>query len=251
MGSFAASLKTIGDRRGLPATIRVDDGRLSIAMGDQPLGDWGLDEIRLEPIPNGYRMAAEGDQILLEMEDTAAFEDALSQSGTKSRRRRAKTRVNGTAQVTTKTPKPEKKRKKRERRNPAPASTPVSVAPEATAPKPEKKPSTPLSARFLASVDAGLAVARHRWGSLLPDWVFTRGMLAALFVLLVLTIIFPGWISTLLLIIGVLVVMFGAVLYTDSVLASRWLPGRMTPMHVLISGVGTLLIGVIVGIIAN
>jgi hypothetical protein len=50
---------------------------------------------------------------------------------------------------------------------------------------------------------------------------------------------------------GVLLVMLGAVLYTDSVMAARLLPGRMTVMHVLISGVGLLLLGVLVAMTAQ
>ena len=68
---------------------------------------------------------------------------------------------------------------------------------------------------------------------------------------MLLLFIFPGVVSTLLLIAGILTVMAGAVVYTDPIIASKWLPGRMSPVHVLIVGVSTLLLGVILGIIAK
>jgi hypothetical protein len=46
-------------------------------------------------------------------------------------------------------------------------------------------------------------------------------------------------------------VIVGAIVYTDSVLASKWLPGRMTPIHVLIFGVAILMFGVLLGVIAR
>jgi len=84
----------------------------------------------------------------------------------------------------------------------------------------------------------------------MPSWVFSRVMVLALLILLVATIVFPGLVSLVLLVTGLLMVLFGAVVYTDNMLASRVLPGRMTPMHVLLFGVTILMLGVLVGVIA-
>jgi hypothetical protein len=198
MGSFAASLKTIGDRDGLPATVSVHDGRLSIAAGGDSIGDWALRDIRLEPIPNGYRLAAEGEQIIIEMKDSDLFASEIS---------------------------------KRSRRN-------LSI-------------SVPSRDVLLRPVDRSLVAAEKRWGALLPQWVFTRMMLAAVTIALVLMIVFPGAVSTFLLVAGLLIVVFGAVVYTDSMLASRWLPGRMAPMHALLFGVAIVIFGVLLGVLAR
>jgi uncharacterized membrane protein SirB2 len=61
----------------------------------------------------------------------------------------------------------------------------------------------------------------------------------------------PGLVSTFLLVSGVLMIMFGAVVYTDSMLASKWLPGRMSPMHVLLFGVVILMLGIFLGVLAR
>ncbi len=197
MSSFAASLKTLGDRRGLPATVVLENDRLSIRAGEEPIGDWALDEIRLEPTPTGYRMAAEGEQLLIELSDAAGFESELTKND----------------------------------RGP--------------------RISLPDKDTLLKPVDKSLKAAEQRWGALLPDWVFTRIMVGVVIGTVLVTVFVPGLVSTFLMISGLLVVMFGAVVYTDSMLASKWLPGRMSPMHVLLFGVVTLMLGVFLGVIAN
>ncbi|MGH8946002.1 MAG: hypothetical protein ACRDVL_07635, partial [Acidimicrobiia bacterium] len=87
MGTFRASLKTLGDRRGLPATISLDDDVLSITAGDQEIGSWSLAEITLEPTPGGYRMGAEGEQILIDIPDKDSFAEELNQRNPKRRPR--------------------------------------------------------------------------------------------------------------------------------------------------------------------
>ncbi len=196
MGSFAASLKTLGDRRGLPAVIHLSEGRLSIAAGEESIGDWALADIRLEPTPTGYRMAAEGEQIIIELTDASAFQSELSRNGKRSW-------------------------------------------------------SLPDKDKLLAPVDKGIALAEKKWGALLPKWAFTRIMFGVVIGALTLMIIFPGLVSAFLLVAGLLMVMFGAVVYTDSMLASKWLPGRMSPMHVLIFGVAILILGVLLGVVAK
>ena len=196
MTSFSASLRTIGDRKGLPATVHLDDDRLRINAGDHALGEWPLSEIHLEPIATGYRLDAEVEQILIELEDTEAFEMELHK-------------------------------------------------------KPPARVTLPSAGNLMKSVDGGIDAAERRLGDLLPEWVFTRIMFGVVIGILLLTAIVPGLVSTFLLIAGLLTVVVGAVAYTDTMLASKWLPGRMTPMHVLLAGVVILVLGVFLGILAN
>ena len=85
---------------------------------------------------------------------------------------------------------------------------------------------------------------------LLPAWLFTRAVLLGVVLMLAAAIAVPGIVSVILLVAGLLLVLLGAVLYTDNVLASSWLPGRMTPMHVLLIGVTVVMLGVLLGVIA-
>ncbi len=44
--------------------------------------------------------------------------------------------------------------------------------------------------------------------------------------------------------------MVGGASYTDDVMASKLLPGRTTPTHVLIVGIGLIALGILFGFIA-
>lgn len=292
MGSFDASLKTLGDRTGLPATIQLRDGRLAIRAGDDPIGEWSLDEIRLEPIPSGYRMSAEGDQIFLELSDIEGFAAELSRRPGRRRRSQAKKATDGPGRTTRKSEKAdaraarmEAKAQKRNSRAeagmekeadhterarsdpepvvrpapivrseprplPNPASEPVTAYND-TATTTEDAETAKTKRSSLQRLDKMLAAAEDRWGSLLPEWMFTRIMLGVVVGSLLLMVALPGLVSTFLLIGGFLIVVFGAAIYTDPMLGAKWLPGRMSPSHVLVFGVAILMFGVLLGVIAN
>lgn len=229
MGTFSASLRSIGDVKPLPATVEISDGTLTIAAGSMEIGSWPLTDVHLEEIPTGYRMAAEGEQVIIELKDIDGFNVALK-NGDKRRGRRG--------------------RRKAEAHRPAPTDHRPAAASPAAARETEDKPSG-WTSKGLAFVDGTLERANKRFGPYLPDWVFTRAMFAIAFGALILAIALPAMVSTFLLIAGVLMVMFGAIVYSDPMLASRWLPGRTTPQHVLLFGVAILMMGVLLGVIAR
>ena len=237
MGTFSASLRTIGDRRGLPATVTLDGDRIVIEAGEHPIGEWSLEEVHLEATGNGYRMAAEGEQILLEIEDSDKFEVEL-RGRTVTARKRPRIRA------------PKAKSDRAAAKSAVSESTPLPKPSKVTKEEPTKTDEEKEPGRVMARVDAVITAAEHRWGSLMPEWMFTRRMVAILLTALVITVVFPGIISTVMLFAGLLLVLGGAVVYTDSVMAAKWLPGRMSPMHVLIGGVAVVMVGVLVGVIA-
>lgn len=238
MGTFNASLRTIGDRRGLPAVVTLAERQISIQAGDEELGSWTLDEVELEESGNSFRLEVDGDRILIDFEDVAGFRDLLASSS----RMRNRAKVRGVKVKTAKAPATKKAKPPKAARSPKERT-------QRRQPKPAKE-KTAEAGGFGARVDRVLAAAEHRWGSLLPAWTFTRVALLALLILLTATVVLPGVVSLVLLVTGLLTVLFGAVVYTDNMLASRVLPGRMTPMHVLLFGVTILMLGVLVGVIA-
>lgn len=252
MGTFAASLRAIGDVQGLPATVEIEDGVLSIAAGETSIGEWAIHDLRMEPIPNGYRIAAEGDQILLELKDIEAFNEQLN-----AKRSRFKRKNKG---VKDRVEKADVKPKKRDeptppaplKLQPRPASDPTR-APAGPAAQPTESPSAEVGlwAKVLNFVDNTLEKASDRLGPYLPEWMFTRLMFGIVFGAVILALILPGYVSVFLLVAGALIIVFGAVIYTDPMLASRWLPGRTTPTHVLLFGMATLFLGVLLGVIAG
>ena len=262
MGTFAASLRAIGDVKSVPATLEVVEGRLSIASGSVEIGNWALDDIHLEPIPTGYRMAAEGDQILIELKDIDSFSEALNDG------KRRKLKIPGLKKAQAKAASPTPRQDESAPTPPAVPVTTVETAPPAEPrrertvalppahtrdePKPKKKgTSGGLKEKGLAVVDGTMARASKRLGPYLPEWMFTRIMFGIAFVALLLMIVLPGLVSTFMLVAGALIVVFGAIVYSDPMLASRWLPGRSQPPHVLLFGVVILMLGVLLGVIAR
>ncbi len=291
MGTFTASLRNVGDVRSLPATVELSDGRLSIAANNTDIGSWALTDIHLEPIPTGYRMAAEGDQILIELKDLVSFEEELQNASKRKRsfglRRKktteAATDSGPTNNIEVKTrPEPERKVEPSAGSEPAarvepqtrpesprdaeprPRSEPRVVLPKprtspppqpsVAEPRPEpgkKVEKTGFGGRIIEFVDRTLDQAHKRFGPYLPEWMFTRAMFAIAFAALVLLILLPGLVSVFLLIAGALLILLGAVAYSDPVLASRWLPGRTSPPQVLLFGVAILMMGVLLGVIVR
>lgn len=251
METFSASLRTVGDVNSLAATIELSDGRLRIAAGDTEIGNWPLTEIHLEEIPAGYRMAVEGELLLLEFNDTSSFSAELAKSRKKKR-----------LGIPRKKEASQKSAKAKDQPVAAPKD-PVVVAPPtptneagsgrvATEVQTPQKPAKPgAGARVLDAIDGLLIRGKKRFGPYLPDWVFSRGMLGIALALLALLVVFPGVASMVLLVVGGLGILFGAVVYSDPVLASRWLPGRATPQLALLTGLTVFLVGIVVGMIAR
>lgn len=252
MGTFSASLRTVGDVNSLAASIELSDGQLRIAAGDTEIGTWPLTEIHLEEIPTGYRMAVEGELLLLEFKDVSSFSAELEKS--RKKKRRGISRKKETSQETEQT----------EDQPPTPSEDPVVIHPPAPALDHEpahvvtteiKAPTKPAKrgsgSRILDGIDGLLIRAKKRFGPYLPDWMFSRGMLVIGVALLALVAVFPGVSSMVLLVVGGLGVLFGAVVYSDTVLASRWLPGRATPQQALLTGLAVFLVGILMGVIAR
>lgn len=291
MGNFSASLKTTGDTRGLPATVRLEEGRLSIIAGGAPIGDWPLAEIGLDPVPRGYRLAAEGEHLIIELDENEQFAEELARSTKKTKSLRGGLfgrKKNASEQRVEPPPKaePQPEPKRPERRGlpgasvltdseaPRPSNSTAGLVSRFRKPSPEtdqptksdragvptpgraELPSpTPADERGFGSrvvglLDRAIDATERRWGPLLPEWVFNRIVFVAALVLLVLAVIFRGVTSIVLLVTGVVALMVGGASYTDDVMASKLLPGRTTPTHVLIVGIALIAMGILFGIIA-
>ncbi len=248
MGRFDASLLIPGDSEPLSAILVVEDGRLRIRTASHDIGDWRLEDIALSSVPNGFRMEVEGEELIVELDDPAEFEDEVSANMKRRGRRyrakgpKAKRRPDKPAKDLADRP------AKRERRQTRSRSENRAESP---AGQPSGGHEREQAKNFGLKLDQLLERADEAYGSLLPRWVFTRGTMAILGVAILVMILAPIPISTILLITGFLVVVFGAVVYTDSSLAARILPGRSTPTHVLITGVAMVVFGFLLGVIST
>lgn len=221
MGQFQASLRLPGDSRPLPATVQLSDGRLQVASGDHVIGDWPVDAIDISHVPEGIRVKAEGEVLLLDISDRDAFAQAAASQTQKPKRvARVKTPA---------TPKPPKTPK----------------APKVKTPKVESP-----KVRGESRLDVYLAGAQERFGSKLPDWVFGRWGIAAAVALIAIFVVFAELVSNLLLIAGVIVLLVGGITMLDSVIAQRLLHHKITPIQVVIGGGGIFVVGLVFGLAA-
>ena len=257
MSGFTAALKVKGDTEPLQARLEVENGRLIISAANQSIGDWNLEDLDIGRTPEGFRFEVEGEELLLEVSDPLAFEEAIgtndrkaaknrtgrfkgkSRKSTKQTSTKDKTRPDGQATKQTSTP--------AKSRPDGQATKQTTTQTESTTDGRAKR----ASAAFLTALDKGLDRAEKSWGSLLPEWVFTRGTAGFFAAGILVMLILPGIFSTVLLIGGFLLLVLGAVVYTDSTLAARILPGRATAAHVLIVGVGILVFGFVLALLAN
>jgi len=232
MGQFQGSLRLPGDSRPLPATFQLSEGRLQVASGDHIIGDWSVDTIDISHVPEGVRVKAEGEVLLLELADRDAFTQAAASLTQKPKR------------LT---------RPKRAAKGPV---TPAPVSPQPVAPKAVEvktpKVKTPRAPKVRGESKLGtyLTMAQQRFGSKLPNWVFGRWGIAAAVALIALCLIFAELVSNLLLIAGVVVLLVGGVTMLDTVIARRLLHHKITPIQVVIGGGGIFVVGLLVGIAA-
>jgi hypothetical protein len=245
MGQFSASLKVPGDTSSLPATVNIDDGRLRVASGDHEIGNWALVDIDLTPGVEGVHVSAEGEELILQFGDSAAFEEAAGLNGRKkvavslpksfklpnlARAPKHVTTARSAIRPDSAPPKPAADK--------APAPTKQAAVKET---KPSKQP---------GSIDRALERAENAVGSHLPSWVFTRGGALVVLASLAVAIIFPTLVSTLLMIAGVVLLVLGGVTMLDVVLAARLLKAKVTPTQTLIVGGVLVLLGVLFAMLA-
>jgi len=221
MGQFQASLRMPGDSRALSALVLLHEGRLQVASGEHVIGDWALDTIEISQIPEGIRIAAEGEVLLLDISDRATFEQEAAAQTTKPSRRVTKGR-----------------RVAKARAQSEGSSTATAVKVRTAKPRRESR------------IDVYLERAKERFGSKMPGWVFSKIGFAAALGLIALIVVFAEIVSNLLLLTGVVVLLVGGVTMLDSVIARRVLKHKMTPIQVVIGGGTIFVVGLLIGFAA-
>jgi hypothetical protein len=249
MGQFSASLKVPGDANALPATVDIDDGRLLVASGDHVIGNWALVDINLTPGPEGVHVSAEGEELILQFSESAAFEEAAGLNGAK---KPVVSKPNPFKMPTlSKSPKhasPARSTTRPEGATPKPKVETVAKAASTTVGEaPIKEPKSPKQP---GAIDRALERGEAIFGGHLPSWVFSRGGVLLVVAALAFAIIFPTLVSTLLLIAGLILLVLGGVTMLDGVLAGRLLKAKVTPTQTLIVGGVLVLLGVLFGMLA-
>jgi hypothetical protein len=74
MPTYEGSLRIPGDD-GPPLSVTIDltEGRLRMSSGESEIGDWSMSEIRVNALPDGFHLRAEGEEVLLDITEDAQF----------------------------------------------------------------------------------------------------------------------------------------------------------------------------------
>ena len=242
MGGFDAALKVGADTEPLRTRLEVEGGRLIIRAADQKIGDWAISDLDLQRVSGGYRVGVEGEELILDVPDILGFQEAISVVQPTKRKRARHASPSSNHSPTRSLHEPRRKTRAETR-----AETRSESALDATDSKPTDEHT--VIAKSLGAVDSVLDKAKASVGSDWPGWLFTRWTVLSIVLIVILTLVLPGVFSTMFLIGGLASVVLGAVLYTDDSMARRWLPGRLTALHVLIGGTGLAVLGVLVAVV--
>ena len=74
MSAYRGSLRLPGDD-GPPLAIVIDltEDRIRMRAGDAQIGDWTKDQVRVNALPDGFHLRAEGEEVILDISDDAQF----------------------------------------------------------------------------------------------------------------------------------------------------------------------------------
>ncbi len=78
MTEFDGRLRVLG-QTGFPLGVEIDlkTDRMVVTTGGQKLADWSLADIRITPTSSGFRIEAEGEEVILNVTDSEAFTSAI------------------------------------------------------------------------------------------------------------------------------------------------------------------------------
>jgi hypothetical protein len=74
MVSYEAKLQIESEgTQATPVVVDLSDGRLHMMIGEEEIADWSRDEMRIQAMPDGFHIRAEGEAIILDVRDEARF----------------------------------------------------------------------------------------------------------------------------------------------------------------------------------
>lgn len=74
MTAYDARLQIEGeDNQPLPVVVDLTGDRLTMSINHEEVADWPKDEMRIQALPDGFHIRAEGESIILNVTDDARF----------------------------------------------------------------------------------------------------------------------------------------------------------------------------------
>lgn len=74
MATFEGRLRVEGNADSeIGVEIDLDGERMKLAAGEVEIADWSLEEIRVAALQDGFHVRAEGEEVVIEVEDDGRF----------------------------------------------------------------------------------------------------------------------------------------------------------------------------------
>ena len=74
MGHYKGLLRVPGDEGpALDVSIDLDQERFRVTAGGSEIGDWAMEEIRVNALADGFHLRAEGEEVVLAIDEDAQF----------------------------------------------------------------------------------------------------------------------------------------------------------------------------------
>ena len=74
MTSYEARLQIEGEDSGrTPVLVDLTGDKLTMTIGDQEVAAWAKDQMRIQALPDGFHISADGEAIVLDVTDDARF----------------------------------------------------------------------------------------------------------------------------------------------------------------------------------
>jgi hypothetical protein len=74
MSAYDARLQIEGEEsQAQPVVVDLTGDRLTMSINEQEIADWAKEELRVQALPDGFHIRAEGEAIILDVTDDAKF----------------------------------------------------------------------------------------------------------------------------------------------------------------------------------
>jgi hypothetical protein len=74
MTAYEAHLQIEGESsEAIPVTVDLTDGHLTLNIGDEQVADWRREDMRIQALPDGFHIRAEGESVILGVTEEAKF----------------------------------------------------------------------------------------------------------------------------------------------------------------------------------
>ena len=74
MGKYDAKLLIQGeDTQVKPVVVDLTGDRVTLSIGEEEVADWAKDGMRIQALPDGFHIMADGEAVVLDVDDDARF----------------------------------------------------------------------------------------------------------------------------------------------------------------------------------